>query len=76
MRVLGKVHEGTGAVVLQVKPPFVAPASHMGASASLGCSTSDSVPCWYIWECSGGQSVFLHPCTHVGNQEEAPSSWL
>ena len=28
------------------------------------------------WESSRGWSKSLGPCTHVGDQEEAPGSWL
>ena len=55
---------------------FYAPGSHMGTGSSPGTSTSHPAPCLCPGESSGGWAKTLGPCTHVGELEEAPGSWL
>ena len=58
-----------------VNPPPAALATHMGAGSSPGCSSSSPALC-----CGpGGQwrmAQVLGPCICVGDQQEAPGSWL
>ena len=48
----------------------------MGAGSSPGTSTSHPAPCLCPGESSGGWAKTLGPCTHVGELEEVPGSWL